>query len=88
MGGCAASRPASTCDRELAVVDRLHRAFRDAPGLRFLALDLSQLEEVVALARIRDRFDRLIVSADRELCASLLTRDSKLEEAGLVETIW
>jgi PIN domain nuclease of toxin-antitoxin system len=67
---------------------QLHRAFRDAPGLRFLPLDLSQLEEFVALAKVRDPFDRLIVSAARHLRASLLTRDASLEESGLVETIW
>ena len=67
---------------------QLHIAFRDAPGLRFLPLDLSQLEEFVALAKIRDPFDRLIVSAARHLRASLVTRDASLEETGLVETIW
>jgi PIN domain nuclease of toxin-antitoxin system len=56
--------------------------------LRFLPLDLSQLEEFVALTGIRDPFDRLIVSAARHLRASLLTRDASLEETGLVETIW
>lgn len=67
---------------------QLDRAFRDAPGLRFLPLDLPQLEEFVAVAGIRDPFDRLIVSAARHLRAALLTRDSTLAETGLVETIW
>lgn len=67
---------------------QLQAVFRAAPALRFLPLDLTQLEEFVALTGIRDPFDRLIVSAARHLRASLLTRDAKLEKSGLVETIW
>ena len=67
---------------------QLQTVFRSAPGLRFLPLDLAQLEEFVALTGIRDPFDRLLVSAARHLRASLLTRDAKLEKSGLVETIW
>lgn len=33
---------------------QLNRAFREAPGLRFLPLDLPRLEEFVAVAGIRD----------------------------------
>jgi PIN domain nuclease of toxin-antitoxin system len=40
------------------------------------------------VGEIRDPFDRLIVSAARHLRAALLTRDSRLEWSGLVETIW
>ena len=66
----------------------LRRAMQGAPNLKFLDLDLAQLEEFVALGVIRDPFDRLVASAARSLRASLVTRDSTLEETGLVETIW
>jgi PIN domain nuclease of toxin-antitoxin system len=53
-----------------------------------LALDLEQLEEFAALASIRDPFDRLIVAAARRTRAKLVSRDAKLAECGLVETVW
>lgn len=67
---------------------QLRAVFGTSAALRFLPLDVAQLEEFVALAGIRDPCDRLIVSAARQLRASLLTRDAKLEKSGLVETIW
>jgi PIN domain nuclease of toxin-antitoxin system len=58
------------------------------PNVRFLPLDLDQLDEFAALALLRDPFDRLIVSAARVLKARLLTRDAKLAGSGLVQTVW
>ena len=63
-------------------------AMEQASGLRFLPLDMRQLDEFVALGAIRDAFDRLIVSASRALNAKLVSKDSELQETGLVQTIW
>jgi PIN domain nuclease of toxin-antitoxin system len=57
-------------------------------SLRFLALDLDQLNEFAALVAIRGPFDRLIVSAARSADATLITRDGRITETGLVETVW
>jgi PIN domain nuclease of toxin-antitoxin system len=66
----------------------LKAAMEQAPGLRFLPLDLRQLDEFAALGAIRDAFDRLIVAGSRAIGAKLVTRDSRLAEFGLVETVW
>lgn len=78
--------------RELGRIEiglaHLKTAMEEAPGLRFLPLDLRQLDEFAALGAIRDPFDRLIVSASRALEARLLTRDRSIGELGLVQTLW
>lgn len=66
----------------------LRTAMEQAPSLRFLPLDLSQLDEFAAHRSIRDPFDRLIVSACRAVDAHLITRDSVLRDSGLVRTVW
>jgi PIN domain nuclease of toxin-antitoxin system len=63
-------------------------ALESCPNLRFLPLDLVQLEEFAALSAVRDPFDRLMVSASRAMHARLLTRDQALAESGLIETVW
>lgn len=78
--------------RELGRIDigfaHLKTAMEEAPGLRFLPLDLPQLDEFAALGAIRDPFDRLIVSASRVLEAKLLTRDRAIGDLGLIQTVW
>lgn len=78
--------------RELGRIDlglaHLKTALEEAPGLRFLALDWDQLDEFAALGAIRDPFDRLIVSAARAVDAKLITRDSRVQDLGLVQTVW
>ncbi len=65
------------------------RAAMDASGgVRFLALDLAQLDAFAALGSIRDPFDRLILAAARSVGARLVTRDAALAESGLVEALW
>jgi len=66
----------------------IQRAMAVTSSLRFLALDLDQLNEFAALGAIRDPFDRLIVSAARSADAALITRDGRISETGLVETVW
>ncbi len=67
---------------------QLRETFDAVPGLRFLALDIEQLDHFVSLTTIRDPFDRLIVSAARSLKADLISRDATLSEGGLVRTVW
>lgn len=78
--------------RELGRIEiglaHLETAMEEAPGLRFLSLDLRQLDEFQALGAIRDPFDRLIVSAARAVGAKLVTRDRSLAGLGLVRTVW
>ena len=59
----------------------------EAPGLRFLPMDLRQLDEFAALGAIRDPFDRLIVRAARAVGARLITKDDSMQEQGLVQTV-
>jgi PIN domain nuclease of toxin-antitoxin system len=59
-----------------------------APGLRFLPIDLVQLDEFAAHSTLRDPFDRLILSAARAVGAKLITKDQRLQESGLVRTVW
>ena len=66
----------------------LRDLFEAGPNVRFLPLDLEQLDEFAALALLRDPFDRLIVSAARVVKAKLLTRDAALAQSGLVQTVW
>ncbi len=66
----------------------LKEAMERAPGLRFLPLDMRQLDEFVALGAVRDAFDRLIVGASRALNAKLVTKDSVLQDLGFVSTVW
>ncbi len=78
--------------RELGRIEiglaHLKTAMEHAPGLRFLPLDLRQLDEFAGLAAIRDPFDRLIVGASRALGAKLVTKDRSLAEQGLIQTVW
>ena len=66
----------------------LRMAMEQASFLRFLALDLRQLDEFAAHVSIRDPFDRLIVGACRTIGASLITKDGALADSGLVRTVW
>jgi len=66
----------------------LREAVESVPGLRFLPLDLDQLDQFASLTSIRDAFDRLIVSAARSLKADLITRDEALARSGLVRVVW
>jgi PIN domain nuclease of toxin-antitoxin system len=68
-------------------VPALRRAC-ERTGWRFLALDFEQIDELAALGSIRDTFDRLIVAASRRTGAKLISRDSNLEELGLVDIVW
>ena len=78
--------------RELGRVDiglpELRTALEHAPSLRFLALDLRQLDEFAAHTAIRDPVDRLIASACRAVDGRLVTKDDSLRRSGLVRTVW
>jgi PIN domain nuclease of toxin-antitoxin system len=59
-----------------------------APALKFLPLDLRQLDEFAALVSVRDPFDRLILGACRAVDGQLVTRDEHLQSTGLAQTVW
>jgi PIN domain nuclease of toxin-antitoxin system len=67
---------------------QLRETVESVSGLRFLPLDLDQLDQFASLTSIRDAFDRLIVSAARSLKADLISRDEALARSGLVSTVW
>jgi PIN domain nuclease of toxin-antitoxin system len=56
--------------------------------LRFLPLDLRQLDEFAAHRAVADPFDRLIVSACRAVDAAFVSRDTGLADSGLVRVLW
>lgn len=66
----------------------LAAAMDRAPLLRFLPLDLAQLDEFAAHIAVRDPFDRLILSACRVVRAKLVTKDRGVGATGLVQTVW
>lgn len=66
----------------------LRRAMEACPRLRFLPLDLDQLDEFAVLGALRDPFDRLIVAAARVKRARLVTRDGVIRDGPFVETTW
>lgn len=66
----------------------LRTALARTPALRFLQMDLAQLDEFSALTAIREPFDRFIVSAARAVDATLLTKDRGLADSGLVRVAW
>jgi PIN domain nuclease of toxin-antitoxin system len=66
----------------------LKAAFERTSSLRFLPLDLRQLDEFAAHTALRDPFDRLIVSACRAVGAKLITKDEALQGSGLIATLW
>jgi PIN domain nuclease of toxin-antitoxin system len=68
-------------------VPELTRAFAET-AWRFLALDFAQIDELSALAAVRDPFDRLIIAAARCQQAKLVSRDGPLTELGLVDVVW
>ena len=63
-------------------------AVEENPSLRFLPLDLAQVDEFAASGAIREAFDRLIIAAARSIGAKLITRDQRIRESGLVQTVW
>lgn len=67
---------------------QLRETLDSVPGLRFLPLELDQLDHFVSLTSIRDPFDRLIMSAARSLRADLISRDEELGESGFVRIVW
>jgi PIN domain nuclease of toxin-antitoxin system len=60
----------------------------EVPALRFLPMDLKQVEDFAALGVMREAFDRFIVAAARSVGAKLITRDQRIVEAKLVQTVW
>jgi len=74
--------------RTLVGLPQLRTAMEEAASLRFLPLDLRQLDEFSALQAVRDPFDRLVISACRAVDGRLITRDARIEDTGLVRTAW
>jgi len=75
-------------DRIKIGLPELRAAIEASSFLRFLALDLRQMDEFAAHRAIVDPFDRLIVSACRAADASLVSRDTALAASGLVRVVW
>ena len=75
-------------DRIRIGLPELRTAMERSSFLRFLALDLRQLDEFAAHRSIADPFDRLIVSACRTIDARLVSRDTALADSGLVRVVW
>jgi PIN domain nuclease of toxin-antitoxin system len=75
-------------DRIKIGLPELRTAMETSSCLRFLALDLRQMDEFAAHRSIADPFDRLIVSACRAVDARLVSRDTALADSGLVRVVW
>lgn len=66
----------------------LQRVIDERPSLRFLPLDLEQLEDFAGLSAIREPFDRLILAATRCIAGKLITKDARIEESKLAQIVW
>jgi len=78
-----------------AVRINLHRPVRaffddlfSNPAYQFLDLSFTQVADADERRFTRDPFDALIVAAARDLSLPLITRDSVIRGAGVVEVIW
>ena len=69
-------------------LSELKDAMEGVPSLRFLPLDLGQIDDFAALGSMREAFDRFIVAATRSVGGKLITRDQRIIDAGLVQTVW
>lgn len=75
-------------DRISIGLPELRIAMSESGSFRLLPLDLKQLNEFAAHSGIRDPFDRLIISACRTVDGRLLTKDERIQDSGLVVTVW
>jgi len=66
----------------------LQDVFESVPSLRFLPLDLGQVANFAVLGGIREAFDRLVVAAARSVGGKLITRDQRIIDSKLVQTVW
>lgn len=66
----------------------LRASLARAPSMRFLPLDLAQMETFASISNLRDPFDRMIVSAAIATGAKLISKDAVLAGSGLVEVVW
>jgi PIN domain nuclease of toxin-antitoxin system len=66
----------------------LKDVMEDSSSLRFLPLDFGQICDFAALGGIHEAFDRFVVAAALSLGAKLITRESSIIEAKLVQTVW
>jgi len=78
-----------------AVRINLHRPVRaffddlfSNPAFQFLDLSFVQVADADERRFTRDPFDALIVSAARDLSLPLITRDTVIRGAGVVDVIW
>jgi len=69
-------------------LSELQDTFESVPTLRFLSLDLAQVADFAALGGIREAFDRFVVAAARSVHAKLITRDQRIVDSKLVQTVW
>jgi PIN domain nuclease of toxin-antitoxin system len=69
-------------------VAEMKAALADVPAIRFLPLDLAQVESFATLHAVRDPFDRLIVSAALTTRSRLVSKDTALTASGLVQVVW
>jgi PIN domain nuclease of toxin-antitoxin system len=53
-----------------------------------IALPVAAAFQEIPLQSLRDPWDRLITATTKSLDLPLVTRDEKIRDSGLVETIW
>ena len=63
-------------------------SIRQAENFDFGVNDTDLLLEAAAFTTIRDPYDRLIIAQARVAGLPLITGDEKIQESGLVRTVW
>lgn len=78
--------------RELGRIEiglaELKDVMEEVPTLRFLPTELKQVEDFAALGTVREAFDRFVIAAARSVGGKLITRDQRIVNSGLVQTVW
>lgn len=73
-----------------AELGRLRNELLDSPSVDLHPVDVGVADAYAGIERsvLRDPWDRLIVATAKALQVPLVTRDSAIERAGLVQTLW
>lgn len=75
-------------DTHALVFDKLLDMILSNPAYDIFPLNDSILRRISELKQLKDLHDRAILATALELKVSLITKDSKLKDIGLVKIVW
>jgi PIN domain nuclease of toxin-antitoxin system len=77
-------------EKRCVVIDLSHMVavMKNFPGFSFTSLSPQIVLRSQSLAVLPDIHDRLIVAEALEIGTALITRDRRIQESNLVQTVW